>query len=98
LLLDLGRVGVLAEVRVNGQLAGTLWHAPFRIDIGPVVKPGDNQLDVRVANLWVNRLIGDMQPDAKKVTFTVTPTYRANAPLRPSGLIGPVQLMTVQSR
>lgn len=92
LWLDLGKVGELAEIRINGKPAGTVWHAPFRLDIGPAVHKGANRLEVRVANLWVNRLIGDAQPGAQKVTFTALPAYRANAPLRPSGLIGPVQL------
>ena len=94
LWLDLGKVGDLAEVRVNGQLAGTSWFAPYRLDIGRFVKSGSNQLEVKVANLWVNRLIGDKQPGAKPITFTVAPTYKRNAPLRPSGLIGPVTLWT----
>ena len=93
LMLDLGQVGDLAEVRVNGKLAGTVWHAPYRLDIGKALKGGDNQIEIRVANLWVNRLIGDAQPGATKVTFTPMPTYRADAPLRRSGLIGPVQLL-----
>jgi hypothetical protein len=93
LWLDLGQVAEIAEVRVNGQLVGTVWHAPYRIDIGKAVKPGANVLDVRVANLWINRLIGDQQPGAGKVTWTALPTYRADAPLRPSGLIGPVTLL-----
>lgn len=92
LLLDLGEVGDLAEVRVNGQSVGTAWLAPYRIDIGKMVKPGANTLEVRVANTWVNRLIGDKQPGAQKVTFTAAPTYKADAPLRRSGLIGPVTL------
>ena len=50
------------------------------------------ETEVRVANLWVNRLIGDAQPGARKVAFVVAPTYKADAPLRPSGLIGPVRL------
>lgn len=50
---------------------------------------------VRVANLWVNRLIGDQQPGAAKVTWTDTDTYKATAPLRRSGLIGPVTLTPV---
>jgi len=93
LWLDLGKVGDLAEVRVNGQIAGTTWFPPYRIDIGKLVKAGDNSLEIRVANLWVNRLIGDQQPGAAKITFTAAPTYRPDAPLRPSGLIGPVTLM-----
>jgi hypothetical protein len=84
----------VAEVRVNGQLVGTAWKAPYRIDIGQAVRPGRNELEIRVANLWVNRLIGDAQPGASKVTFTTLPTYKPDAPLRPSGLMGPVTLMT----
>lgn len=72
---------------------GTAWHAPFWLDIGGAVKPGTNKLEVRVANLWISRLIGDAQAGAKKVTWTALPTYRADAPLRPSGLIGPVTLL-----
>ncbi len=97
LMLDLGDVGDLAEVLVNGQQVGILWHKPFRIDIGPVAAGGRNQLEVRVANRWVNRLIGDAQPDAEKIAFTVTPTYEAGAPLRPAGLIGPVRILVEDS-
>lgn len=61
LQLDLGRVAVIAEVRLNGQELGTLWKAPFRVDITRAAKAGDNDLEVRVINLWVNRLIGDEQ-------------------------------------
>ncbi len=96
LWLDLGTVKELAEVRVNGKLAGSAWHAPYRIDVSAFAKPGTNRLDVRVANLWVNRLIGDQQPGATKLTYTSLPTYRADAPLRPSGLIGPVTLWSAR--
>jgi hypothetical protein len=93
LLIDLGKVGDVAEVRVNGQSAGIAWKAPYRLDIGALMKKGDNDLEVRVADLWVNRLIGDAQPGASKVTFTAVPTYTKDAPLRPSGLMGPVTLL-----
>lgn len=93
LLLDLGAVGDVAEVWVNGAKAGTVWHAPWRIDIGKALHKGANRLEIRVADLWVNRLIGDAQPGAKPVTFTTLPTYRADAPLRPAGLLGPVRLL-----
>ena len=93
LWLDLGEVRELAEVRVNGKVAGTAWHAPYRVDIGAVARPGLNRLEVRVANLWVNRMIGDAQPGATPVTWTGLSPYRADSPLLRSGLIGPVRLL-----
>ncbi len=93
LWLSLGEAREVAEVSVNGKVAGSSWLAPYRVDIGAVAKPGRNRLQVRVANLWVNRLIGDAQKGAQKITFTTLPTYKADAPLRRSGLIGPVELL-----
>jgi hypothetical protein len=94
LLIDLGVIGDVAEVRVNGELAGTAWQVPYRVDLGRFMRRGRNELEVRVANLWVNRLIGDQQPGATPIAYTASPTYTADAPLRPSGLIGPVRLLT----
>ncbi|MBC2668831.1 glycosyl hydrolase [Novosphingobium piscinae] len=93
LWLDLGAVGDLARVRVNGVEVGTAWHAPYRLDIAAAVRSGVNRLEIEVANTWVNRLVGDAQPGAKPLTWTAMPTYRADAPLRPAGLIGPVRLL-----
>jgi hypothetical protein len=61
LQLDLGRVQVIAEVRLNGKDLGILWKAPFRVDVTSAAKAGDNELEVRVTNLWPNRMIGDEQ-------------------------------------
>ena len=61
LQLDLGKVKVIAEVWLNGQNLGILWKAPFRVDVGGAAKVGANELEVRVTNLWPNRLIGDEQ-------------------------------------
>ena len=98
LMLDLGEVRELADIAVNGKPLGTVWTAPFRVDVTRAVHAGRNLLAVKVANLWVNRLIGDAQPDAtEKFTFTVIPTYRADAPLRESGLLGPVTLRRISS-
>ncbi len=90
LVLDLGDVRELAEVTVNGRSLGVAWHPPYKVDITSAVRSGTNMLEIKVTNLWVNRLIGDQQPGATKYTFTVMPTYKADAPLRPSGLLGPV--------
>ena len=95
LILDLGRVGAVAEVTLNGRPVGIAWRAPFQLDVGSAVQPGRNRLQIVVATLWRNRLIGDAQPGARrKVTYTSAPTYRPDASLIPSGLIGPVTLMT----
>jgi hypothetical protein len=65
LFLDLGRVLVLAEVIVNGKNLGVLWKLPFRVDISDAAHPGENELEIRVTNLWPNRLIGDEQLPAE---------------------------------
>ena len=93
LWLDLGEAAEIAEVTVNGMVVGGLWNVPWQLDIGAQVRRGENRLRVRVANLWVNRFVGDAQPGATKVTWTASPTYGAKAPLRRSGLIGPVRLL-----
>ncbi len=59
--LDLGDVKVIAQVNLNGHDLGILWKPPFCIDITEVAKTGGNTLEVKVTNLWPNRLIGDEQ-------------------------------------
>jgi hypothetical protein len=59
IFLDLGQVEVVAEVRLNGKDLGILWKYPYQTDITDAVQPGSNALEVRVTNLWPNRLIGD---------------------------------------
>jgi hypothetical protein len=94
LILDLGDVKNLAEVFLNGKPMGILWRKPFLADITHALKPGTNTLVIKVTNLWVNRLIGDQQPDVtKKITYTTIPFYNAKSPLLPSGLMGPVQII-----
>lgn len=61
LFLDLGNVAVIGEVKLNGKDLGILWKPPFRIDATDACKPGENALEVKVVNLWINRLIGDEQ-------------------------------------
>jgi hypothetical protein len=61
LYLDLGKVAIIAQPSLNGHDLGTLWKPPFRAEITKFMKPGENQLEVKVVNLWPNRMIGDEQ-------------------------------------
>jgi hypothetical protein len=73
---------------------GIAWKKPFKLNITEGVKQGVNSLEIKVTNLWVNRLIGDAQPDVKtKTTFTSMPFYRGQEPLLPSGLMGEVVIL-----
>jgi len=93
LMLDLGDAREVADVWLNGKWLGSRWTAPFRLDATAAAKAGSNRLTIKVANLWVNRLIGDAQPGtARKYSFMAIPTYGPGAPLRASGLLGPVTL------
>jgi hypothetical protein len=69
IFLDLGEVEVIAEVKLNGKDLGTLWKYPYRVDITDALRDGENKLEVRVTNLWPNRLIGDERQ------FPVTNNY-----------------------
>lgn len=94
LWIDLGEVKNLAEVIVNGKSLGIVWKKPFVLDATNAIKPGANKLEIKVTNLWVNRLIGDQQQGMeKKITYTTMPFYQANSPLLPSGLLGPVKIL-----
>lgn len=126
-ILDLGDLKVIAEVYVNNVRQDILWKKPYRIDITHALETGLNKIEVRVANLWLNRLIGDEQllddsewirntestknalvlnkfPDwlmnqdprpTKRTTFGTTKwPHIKNKELLPSGLIGPVKLIT----
>jgi hypothetical protein len=99
LFVDLGDVKNLAEIIVNGKSLGIVWHAPYRADASNALKPGANAITIKVTNAWVNRLIGDQQPDeTTKYTFADVKPYKANSPLLPSGLLGPVNLYSLTTR
>ncbi len=100
LYLDLGDVREVAHVRMNGHDLGVLWKKPFRVRINAAVHTGENVLEIAVTNFWPNRIIGDqLLPPGQRITRTNITRYRADSPLLPSGLLGPVVLseMTASS-
>ncbi len=97
--IDLGDVKNLAEVTINGKSLGAVWHTPYRVDATEALKPGANELTIKVTDAWVNRMIGDQQPDAKvKYTFTTQKPYKATSKLQEAGLIGPVTISRTETK
>lgn len=93
--LDLGKVQVSAQVNLNGRDLGILWKAPFQLDVTDALRAGENTLEVRVANLWTNRLIGDQSlPPDQRVAWSTWNPFTKDSPLQESGLLGPVILRT----
>lgn len=90
--MDLGDVREVATVSVNGEQLRTLWHPPFIVRIDPALHAGANSISIAVTNLWPNRLIGDLQPDAVHYTKTNIHEYTKDSPLLPSGLLSPVKV------
>ena len=69
LFLELGDLAEIAEVTLNGKRLGLAWLPPYRIEISGAVHAGTNQLEIRVANLWANRLNGDsLLPESDRFT------------------------------
>ncbi len=123
LWLDLGTVKNIAGVRLNGRDLGVVWCDPWRVDITGAIKSEGNRLEIRVANLWPNRLIGDERepadaeyarggnlarwpdwllkgeprPSPGRLTFSTWKHYDQDSPLLPSGLLGPVRLLSSPS-
>ncbi len=91
LWLDLGRVAVIAEVRVNDHELGSLWRPPFRLEITDAVHAGSNDLEIRVTNLLANRLIGDeelpveSEYDPRTHAIRRFPEWFSNGEPKPSG-------------
>ena len=95
-MLDLGTVYETAEVFLNGQRLGVAWMRPAQLATAKACKPGRNELEIRVANLWPNRLIRDagLPPEQRLTRTNITP-YKPGDALYPGGLIGPVRLLNL---
>jgi hypothetical protein len=88
-------VNSVASTRLNGKDLGAVWCPPYRLEVTEALQSGKNLLEIDVVNLWANRLIGDgTLPEADRRTRTNAGGYPQE--LLPSGLLGPVRLLTTQ--
>ena len=96
--LDLGRACEVGEVSIDGQDLGTAWTFPFRVKVPAILlSKGAHKLEVKVTNVWNNRLVGDrFLPEEERITrINLQGKHKKNSPLVPSGLLGPVTLQPV---
>ncbi len=96
--LELGRLWAVAGVKLNGKDLGVVWQPPFRLDVTSAIRNGANTLEIRVANTWANRLIGEARGETTEEITKTNVTDTAGVPWRnvnpiASGLFGPVRLL-----
>jgi hypothetical protein len=103
LMLDLGKVGNVAEVTLNGKKAGTVWMRGQKLDITDFAVKGKNQLEIKVTNALINRV--SAMTKAPDIPASLVKRFGTNdknegtprefgfKPLPASGLLGPVQIV-----
>lgn len=97
IVLNLGRMAAMADMRLHGRDPGLFWTAPWRVDVTDALQAGRNPREIAVANLWPDCLIGDASlPPAPRVTWTTGNPFHPDSPLLESGLPGPVTLQTMR--
>ncbi|RYZ45797.1 MAG: glycoside hydrolase, partial [Sphingobacteriales bacterium] len=92
---DVKDVGI-ASVTLNGKDLGITWCPPFRLPLGEALRASGNKLEILVVNSWRNRLIGDRDNSAGKKFTNTNITVRPDWQLVPSGLTGPVKIVTAR--
>lgn len=102
--LDLGYVGNVAEVRINGKVVGVIWMRGQTLNITPVTVEGRNEIFIRVTNTLINRVSGlkEFPPVPEELRERLgrgvqddnSPAHalRGYTPLPRSGLLGPVEI------
>ena len=85
LFLSLGSVKNLARISLNGKDLGVLWTSPWQVRITDCIKEKNNNLKIEVANLWINRLIGDEMKPYDGIENSKWPDWLLNGTQRSSG-------------
>jgi len=98
--LSLGEINGMAAVKLNGKDLGVAWCPPWRVAVPQeILTAKNNHLEITVANLWPNRLIGDLNlPPEQRLAWTTINPFKKDSPLLPSGLRGPVVVQSVPEK
>jgi hypothetical protein len=93
--LNLGKLSAMAKVKINDIYVGGAWTEPYRINITGKIRRGENTLEIELVNTWQNRMIGDRQlPENESIVKSRYSRWKADSPLQPSGLFGPVEIVS----
>jgi hypothetical protein len=82
---------------VNGQSVGALWHPPYRLEIGKLLKPGLNHFEIHVFNTALNAWSALPPRDYKPLIAKYGDRFQMQdldkvAPIS-SGIFGDIQLV-----
>jgi len=87
----------VAVVRVNGERVGSIWHPPYTLEVTAHLHPGENQIEILIANTAINELAGQSAPDYRLLNARYgqrfVPQDMENLEPLPSGILGSVQLL-----
>ena len=91
-----------ALVTINGQPAGALWHPPYRLDVTKLLKPGQNHIEIHVYNTALNAWSALPPRDYKPLIAKYGDRFQMQdlnkvKPI-PSGILGPIHLVTGAAR
>ncbi|MDR2384675.1 MAG: glycoside hydrolase family 2 [Tannerella sp.] len=96
--IDLGKVGVMAKVKINGRYSGGAWTYPYRVDITDAIKAGENTVEIEVVNTWANRFIGEsLLPKEERIVKPLHNNWNASKKLQDAGLLETVRIVSIAS-
>ena len=87
-----------AIVTINGRRVGSLWHPPYRLPVAGFLKPGKNQIVIKVYNTAINAWAAlpphDYQPLIEKYGDRFQMQDLDQVKPAASGLLGTIRLVT----
>jgi hypothetical protein len=96
--LDLGKVGEVARIFLNGVEVGVSLFPPHQLVLENILREGENNMVFEVANTWLNQYLYDIQQPLSlqrlRTNVDKEDFIKNGALPLASGLMGPVQLVS----